>query len=91
MIKKVKITKLWKRSIFEDIIDVRSPSEYAEDHIIGSVNYPVLYNEQRSLIGKTYKQVNPFKAKIIGSSIIAKNIAKHIEKTFKINLGHGNH
>ena len=87
MIKKVKITKLWKRPIFEDVIDVRTPSEYAEDHIIGSVNYPVLYNEQRSLIGKTYKQVNPFKAKIIGSSIIAKNIAIHIEKNFQNKSG----
>ena len=38
------------------IIDVRSPQEYADDHIIGSINLPVLYDEEYNLIGRIFKQ-----------------------------------
>ena len=30
---------------FEEIIDVRSPSEFAEDHIPGALNLPVLSDQ----------------------------------------------
>ena len=38
MIKKIKITKSWNKPIYRDIIDVRSPSEFDEDHIPGAIN-----------------------------------------------------
>lgn len=38
------------------IVDVRSPKEYAEDHITGSYNIPLLDNEERTIIGTLYKQ-----------------------------------
>ena len=43
---------------FDLIIDVRSPAEFALDHIPGAVNYPVLNNEERAQIGTLYKQVS---------------------------------
>ena len=58
MANRVKIIKLWNKSTFQDIIDVRSPAEFDEDHIIGSINCPVLNNEERIFIGKTYKNIN---------------------------------
>ena len=36
---------------FDLVIDVRSPAEFALDHIPGAVNYPVLNNEERAQIG----------------------------------------
>ena len=39
------ITK-WNKKIYDDIIDVRSPDEYKEDHIPKSLNLPVLNNKQ---------------------------------------------
>ena len=84
---KYKKTTNWSNGSFDEIIDVRSPSEYHEDHIIGAKNYPVLYDDERALIGKTYKTVSPFKAKILGSSIIAKNISKHIKNHFSSKKG----
>ena len=48
---------------FDTIIDVRSPSEFADDHIPGAINLPVLDNQQRSEIGTIYKQISPFTAK----------------------------
>jgi tRNA 2-selenouridine synthase len=64
---------------FDTIIDARSESEFALDHIPGAINCPVLNDEQRILVGTTYKQVNAFEAKKIGAPLVAKNIAHHIE------------
>ena len=51
---------------FDTIIDVRSPAEFADDHIPGAINLPVLDDQQRAKIGTIYKQINPFTAKRAG-------------------------
>lgn len=38
------------------IIDVRSPAEYEHAHIPGALNLPLFDNEQRAMIGTTYKK-----------------------------------
>ena len=70
------------RHQFDMVIDVRTPDEFAEDHIPGAVNYPVLSNEERILVGTMYKQESPFEAKKIGAALIAKRIAHYIENDF---------
>lgn len=67
---------------FDAIIDVRSPAEYALDHIPGSINCPVLDDAERILIGTLYKQESPFVAKKRGAALVAKNIAEHLEVQF---------
>ncbi len=69
---------------FDAIIDVRSPSEYAEDHIPGAINCPVLNDEERIRIGTMYKQVNAFEAKKVGAALVARNIAHHIDTAFSL-------
>ena len=64
---------------FDLVIDVRSPAEFALDHIPGAVNYPVLNNDERAQIGTLYKQVSPFAAKKLGAALVSKNIAQSIE------------
>jgi tRNA 2-selenouridine synthase len=64
---------------FDVIIDVRTPSEFAEDHIPGAVNFPVLSDEERVRVGTLHKQ-SAFEAKKIGAALIARNIAAHIEQ-----------
>ena len=39
---------------FDAIVDVRSPSDYAEDHLPGAINQPVLSDEERSIVGTEY-------------------------------------
>jgi len=68
---------------FDEIIDVRSPAEYAEDHIPGAISAPVLDDEQRAEVGTLYVQVSPFVAKKRGAALIARNIANHLENLFK--------
>ncbi len=67
---------------FDAIIDVRSESEFAEDHIPGAINCPVLNDKQRIRVGTLYKQVSAFEAKKVGAALVAQNIAAHIETHF---------
>jgi tRNA 2-selenouridine synthase len=67
---------------FDQIIDVRSPAEFAEDHIPGAINCPVLDNNERVRVGTLYKQVSSFEAKKLGAGMVAKNIARYLETTF---------
>ena len=65
---------------FDEIIDVRTPSEFAEDHIPGALNFPVLNDEERARIGTMYKQVSSFDAKKAGAALVSRNIGMHLER-----------
>ena len=67
---------------FDAVIDVRSPSEFAQDHLPGAINCPVLDDEERALVGTLYKQQSPFEARKIGAALVARNIARHLEQNF---------
>ncbi len=64
---------------YDMIIDVRSPGEFAEDHIPGAVNLPVLDNDERAVVGTTYVQESRFLARRIGAALVAKNIGRHLD------------
>jgi len=68
---------------FDDVIDVRSPAEYAEDHIPGAINLPALSNEERAQVGTIYVQDAAFNARKIGAALVARNIARHLEGPLK--------
>ena len=71
---------LAKLDQFDDVIDARSPGEYALDAIPGALNWPSLDDEQRIVIGTMYKQTGGFEAKKAGAALVARNIAAHIEQ-----------
>lgn len=45
------------------IIDVRTPLEFAEDHLPGAVNVPILTDDERVEVGTLYKQAGPQQAR----------------------------
>ncbi|WP_374425601.1 tRNA 2-selenouridine(34) synthase MnmH [Paracoccus sp. (in: a-proteobacteria)] len=63
---------------FDTVIDVRAPSEFAEDHLPGAINLPVLSDAERAQVGTIYKQVSPFDARKLGGAMVAANAARHI-------------
>lgn len=69
-------------SDFDEIIDVRTPAEFADDHIPSAINCPVFSNEERITVGTLYKQVSPFETRKVGAALVAKNIAHHLETHF---------
>jgi tRNA 2-selenouridine synthase len=65
-----------------DRIDVRSPAEFADDHIPGAESRPVLDDEERARIGTLHAQVSEFAAKRAGAALVARNIADMLETAF---------
>lgn len=63
----------------DTVIDVRSPSEFAEDHLPNAINLPVLSDEERARVGTIYTQESPFLARKIGAALVARNTARHLE------------
>lgn len=65
---------------FSAVIDARSESEYALDRLPGAVNWPSLNDEERVRVGTLYRQVSPFEARKLGAALVARNIARHLER-----------
>jgi tRNA 2-selenouridine synthase len=65
---------------FDAIIDARSPAEFAEDHLPGAVNWPVLDDEQRRAVGTLYLQTSALEARKLGAAMAARNIADHLDR-----------
>lgn len=61
------------------VLDARSESEHALDHLPGALNWPVLNDAERASIGTEYVQVSAFAARKRGAALTARNIARHIE------------
>ena len=65
---------------FDAIIDARSPAEFAEDHLPGAINWPVLDDEQRRIVGTLYVQTSALQARKLGAAMAARNIADHLDR-----------
>lgn len=68
---------------YDQVIDVRSPAEFAEDHVPGAINLPALNNEERAQIGTLYAKVSPFDARKTGAALVARNVATHLETALR--------
>ncbi len=62
------------------LVDVRSPKEFAEFHIPGSINIPLLNNEEREEVGTIYTQVGPKEAKKKGLELFSVKLPEFIEQ-----------
>jgi tRNA 2-selenouridine synthase len=63
---------------FPERVDVRSPAEFALDHVPGAVNLPVLDDEERARIGTLYTG-SAFEARRLGAALVARNIAAMLD------------
>ena len=57
---------------------MRSPSEFAEDHVPGAINLPVLNDAERIQVGTLYAQ-DTFAARRLGAALVSANIAAHLQ------------
>ena len=62
---------------YADIIDTRTPAEYAEDHIPGAINIPALGNAERAEIGALHR-TDPHLARRRGAALFTANLARHL-------------
>ncbi len=67
------------------VIDVRSPSEYKEATIPGSLNIPFFNDEERAEIGTIYKHVSKQAAKERGLEIVSAKLPAFVNAFSKID------
>lgn len=58
-------------------IDVRSPGEFAQGHLPGAINAPILNDEERALVGKCYKDNGQEAAILLGHKIVSGDNKSH--------------
>ncbi|WP_276368569.1 tRNA 2-selenouridine(34) synthase MnmH [Chryseolinea sp. H1M3-3] len=63
------------------VIDVRSEGEYEAGHVISAINIPLLNNEERVVVGTTYKQKGQQEAIMSGFRLVGPRLADIIENT----------
>lgn len=67
------------------VIDLRSPAEFAQDHVPGAVNVPLFDDEQRGLIGTLYRRESPDAAFDEGRAIVAARIQELCERIAELS------
>jgi tRNA 2-selenouridine synthase len=74
----------FRRILIEQIpiIDVRAPVEFVLGSVPGSVNLPLLQNEERHQVGTTYKQKGQAAAVALGHEFQVRS-KRHVFKTGK--------
>jgi len=69
------------------LVDVRSPGEFAEGHIRGAHNIPLLNDDERVAVGTTYKQQGQQMAIKEGFRLVGPRLLNIIEETERIAQG----
>ena len=83
-IQKLRITEFLQASKNKLILDVRSPAEYAHAHIPSAVSFPLFNDEERKIVGTTYKQKSREDAIRIGLDFFSPKMKKMVEDVEEI-------
>jgi len=70
------------------VIDVRSPGEYKHAHIPGAYSLPLFTDEERAVVGTTYKQESREKAIKIGLNYFGPKMRRMVEEVESIVNSH---
>ena len=67
------------------VVDVRSPQEYHRGHIPGSINLPLLTNDERAAVGTAYVQVGRERAIELGMEFVAPRLSEFVNSARKLS------
>ena len=70
MLQTIDISTYIKKYTHIPIVDVRSPAEYLQGHIPNSINIPLFSDDERTIVGTTYKKQSKEKAIEIGYQFV---------------------
>ncbi|MEA3445065.1 MAG: tRNA 2-selenouridine(34) synthase MnmH, partial [Bacteroidota bacterium] len=66
------------------VIDVRTPSEFANGHIPGAFNIPLFSDEERAIVGIKYKQENKEAAVLQGLEFVGPKLSAYVKLLHRI-------
>ena len=66
------------------ILDVRAPIEFEQGHIPGATNLPLFDDQQRELVGTTYRKNGRQKAILLGLEFVGQKMRSLVEETLRL-------
>lgn len=66
------------------ILDVRSPAEFQRGHIPGAISFPLFSDQERALVGTTYKHRGADEALLLGLDLVGPKMSSFIFKAREI-------
>ena len=85
MIHRIEIEELIKIRDTVPVADVRTPAEFEKGHIPGASNLPLFSNEQRVLVGTTYKQESREAAILLGFDLAGPKWSGFIRQSLEMS------
>lgn len=87
MFKTMKYSEIEENSHKEDyiFIDLRSESEYKDETILGAINIPILNDEERKKVGRSYKKESVENAKLLGLEFVGKKLPHMYKEISALN------
>lgn len=89
-IQKIYITEFLKLAAIYPVLDVRSPSEYQHAHIPNAISFPLFTNDERKIVGTSYKQESKQNAIKIGLDYFGPKMRLMVENAEQIINTHFN-
>lgn len=62
------------------VVDVRSPVEYVDGHMPGSINLPLLDDAQRAVVGVTYKEQGAARARMVAMQEVTPGLDRYLRE-----------
>ncbi|HEY1025301.1 MAG TPA: rhodanese-like domain-containing protein, partial [Sphingobacteriaceae bacterium] len=87
MITTLSIQEFLEQTKATPVIDVRTPAEFQQGHIPGAFNIPLFTNEERVMVGTTYKQKSREEAILTGFELVGPKWADFIRHALRIAPG----
>jgi tRNA 2-selenouridine synthase len=84
MIQQLSLPEFLKAAQTAPIVDVRTPAEFEQGHIIGAHNIPIFSNEERVRVGTTYKQIGKQAAILLGFELTGQKWADFIREAERL-------
>ncbi len=87
MLKPISINDFLQLSGTVPLLDVRTPAEFLHGHVPGAFNLPLFTNEERVIVGTTYKQVGREEAILLGFDLTGPKWSGFINQALAIAPG----
>ena len=81
MLHEISIQEYYKKAPLLPLIDVRSPGEFQQGHIVGAVNIPLFTDEERAAVGTVYKQKSKEKAIALAYEYVTPKLNYFLEQS----------
>lgn len=66
----ISLEKFWQLRLQLPVVDARSEGEFAQSHVPGAINMPILNDEERIVVGTLYKNAGSEKATLKGFELV---------------------